>query len=114
VVAALIYNISIGVVSWWMGILALVVGLIIGFIYGRLTRIQWHPTEEKIVTRMDSIAYVLIAGYILLSLVRDWLLGDILTGAALTAISLAVVSGILLGRFFGLHISIMRMLRTGR
>ena len=108
------YDIYSGVAIWWMALGGLAVGLVIGFIYGRLARVRWHETEEKIVRQNDVFAYVLIAAYIALSWGRDVLLGDILSGAALTAVSLAVASGVLIGRFIGMHIVLMRTIKAGR
>jgi hypothetical protein len=105
------YDVSIHVISVEAGIISLIVGLVIGFIYGRLARVRFHKTTQQIVMRYDVITYVIIAAYILLSYFRDMLLSDYLSGAALEAVSLAVVSGVLIGRIFGLNIAILKLLR---
>jgi hypothetical protein len=62
----------------------------------------------------DIMAYLLISAYIILSILRDWLLGDILSGAALEAVSLAVLAGVLIGRILGLNVAIMKLIRGPR
>jgi hypothetical protein len=105
------YDIAIGIISWEIGIISLIVGLLIGYIYGRLARVRLHETTQQVVMQYDIITYVIIAGYIVLSYFRDILLSDYLSGAALEAVSLALVSGILIGRIFGLNIAILKLLR---
>jgi hypothetical protein len=105
------YDIYTGVMSLLVGIIALIAGLLVGFIYGRLARLRLHETTQQVVMQYDVITYVIIAAYILLSYFRDVLLSDYLSGAALEAVSLALVSGILIGRIFGLNIAILKLLR---
>lgn len=105
------YDVLEGQAAWWMAALGVIVGLVIGFVFGRLARVQWHESEEKIVTQMDAIGVVVIIAYIGLAVLRNVLLEDFLSGTALTTVSFALVSGILLGRFFGMHISIMKVLK---
>lgn len=107
-----LYDLLLGEVSWPIGIGALIVGCIIGYMYGRLTRIIWHESREQIVMQVDIVYFILIGGYIALSIARETLLKDFLSGAALLAVSYAVAAGILLGRFLGVHGKIMHTLRT--
>jgi hypothetical protein len=105
------YDVYTRVITWEAGLLALAIGLIIGFVYGRLSRVRWHETSQQIVMQYDIVTYVIIAAYLLISYFRDILLSDYLSGAALEAVSLAVVAGVLIGRIFGLNIAIMKVLR---
>ncbi len=108
------YDVIRGDAAWWMALAGIAVGLVIGFIFGRLARVRWHETEEKIVMQNDAMSVVLIVVYIGLAMLRNVLLHDILSGAALLAVTFALASGILFGRFLGMHISIMRVLHEGR
>ncbi len=100
-----------GQLTWMTALISVVVGLILGFVYGRLSRVQWHETEEKIVMRYDMLGFVLIGAYVVLSIFRDLLLDKYFSGVALVSISYAVLAGVLIGRFFGLQVAIMRVLR---
>ena len=112
--ALIVDDVMTGQATWWMALTAIVAGLIVGFFYGRYARVQWHESDEKVVMRYDTMGFIIIGGYIVFSFLRDWLLSDILTGAALETISLAIIAGLLFGRFFGLHIAILRKLQQGR
>ena len=105
------YDVVVGDTSWLVAFGALLFGGVIGFIYGRFARVRWHETEEKIVMRYDALAIILIVAYVLFSYLRDWFLGRLLGGAALEAVTFAVLAGLLFGRVLGLHIAIMRVLR---
>lgn len=89
------YDVVRGDLAWWEAVLTLVMGLGIGYLFGRAVKIRWHESEEKVITQMD-------------------LLGEFFTGAVLTAITLAAVSGILIGRFLGMRQNIRRTLSEER
>jgi hypothetical protein len=108
------YEVATGVMSWWVGGLTLIVGAAVGYVYGRLVRVQWDEHESKVVTRLDTVGVIIIIAYIVLAYFRETLLADFFTGAALTAIGLTLAGGILIGRFFGMHLSLMRVIREHR
>ncbi|MDR3547777.1 MAG: hypothetical protein P4M11_05855 [Candidatus Pacebacteria bacterium] len=108
------YDIFIGQIRWWVALISLFVGGLIGFIYGRLVRVHWNEDEEKVATRMDAVGIVLIIFYIAFGYLREWLLGHLFSGIELTDIALALAGGLLIGRFLGMHISLMRILREHR
>jgi peptidoglycan/LPS O-acetylase OafA/YrhL len=109
-----IYEVATGVTTWQIGLISFIIGGVLGYIYGRLVRVHWNADEEKIVTRLDTIGFIIIIIYVIFSYFRDTLLAHFFTGAALTAIGLIVAGGILIGRFFGMHVSLMRTLREHR
>lgn len=104
------YDIATGAAAAWMLGLALVIGLPLGYVFGRLTRVVWHEGEEKVVQQMDVLGFVLIGLYVLVAVLRNVILRDLVSGATLTAVSLALATGLLIGRFGGLYISIRRAL----
>ncbi len=100
-----------GDLVWWEAVVTLLLGIGIGYLFGRAVRIRWHENEEKVVTQMDMLGGIAIAAYILLAIGRRFILGEFVTGAALTALTLAAVSGILMGRFLGMRYNIEQVLR---
>ncbi len=100
-----------GEAAWWMALAALAVGLVIGYIYGRFARVRWHPTEEKIIMQYDVLGFIIIGAYILFGIFRELLLEHFLGAVALQAITFSVLTGVLIGRFLGLHVANMRVLR---
>jgi ABC-type amino acid transport system permease subunit len=105
------YEVYIGDGAWWMALASLIVGAVVGFLYGRFARVRWHETQEQVIMQYDTIGYIIIGLYILFSFFRDWILGHFFAGAVLETLTLSLVAGILFGRFFGLHSAIMRVLR---
>jgi hypothetical protein len=109
-----IYEVIIGDMDLLTGVLTLLVGAVFGFIYGRLIRVRWNEDEEKIITRMDTVGFIIIAIYLILSYFRETLLAHFFSGTELTAIGVTLAGGILIGRFFGVHVSLMRLIREHR
>lgn len=109
-----IFDVLHGQLVWWLSLAAIVGGIVIGYLFGRLSRVAWHPTEEKIVTQMDTLGIVLIGAYIALAIGRNFLLKEWFTGAALTAFTLSFAAGLLFGRSLGLYRSIDKVLKKGR
>ena len=104
-------DVWIGDISWWLAAIALLIGTGVGTLLGRLLTITWHETEEKAVSEMDIGGALALAGYIVFELSRNWIFGHFLAGAALSAFTLAVLSGAIFGRALGMRISIFRLLR---
>jgi peptidoglycan/LPS O-acetylase OafA/YrhL len=109
-----IYATVVGEMGWEPGLIAFMIGAVFGYIYGRLIRVHWNESESKIITRMDAIGLIIIAIYLVLSYFRETLIAHFFTGAAITAIGLTLAGGILIGRFFGMHVSLMRTIREHR
>lgn len=108
------YDVLRGDLAWWEAVVTLVLGLGIGYLFGRAVKIRWHDEEEKVISQMDLLGGLAIGAYILLAIGRRFVLGEFFTGAALTAITLAAVSGILIGRFLGMRQNIRRALAEER
>ncbi len=85
-------------------------GIILGFLAGRMFIIFWHPETEKVVSRLDKVGIVILVMYILLAAGRRWFLGHWLHGAELNAFGLAILTGLLLGRLLSMAIKIKNIL----
>ncbi len=105
------YDTYLGYVSWWQALLAIIVGLGLGFVMGRLMKVRWDADDERVVTQMDVIGVIAIVAYIILALLRNAVLSQWLSGSALTTISLSLVAGILYGRYLGMRRSIRKVLK---
>lgn len=101
-----------GDLSWYLALLALAIGVGVGIVLGRLLTVKWHETEERVVSEMDIAGGVAIALYIAFDLSRDWIFGHWLSGPALAAFTLAILSGALFGRFIGMLISAGRVIEA--
>ncbi|MEJ0053904.1 MAG: hypothetical protein WDN10_04255 [bacterium] len=91
--------------------LGLLLGTGIGVLLGRLLTIRWHETRERVVSELDVVGGIGIALYIAAELSRNWIFGHFIHGPALGAFTLALLAGALFGRFLGMRMSIVRVLR---
>ena len=110
----IIYDAVIGTLAWWLAALGLLLGIVVGTVLGRMVTIVWHETEEHVISELDVAGYVAIGLYIAFALSREWLFGHWLHGATLTAFTLSVASGLLLGRFLGMLATVGRTISQGR
>ncbi|HEV7121242.1 MAG TPA: hypothetical protein VGN56_00280 [Candidatus Paceibacterota bacterium] len=106
----ILYELYIGTIRWWLALIAIAIGLVLGFIMGRLVRVRWDDEAQRVVTQMDVIGVIVIVAYIAVAFLRNYLLGQWLTGAALTAASLSLAAGLLYGRYLGMRRSIQKVI----
>jgi hypothetical protein len=92
-------------------IVAVAIGLCVGYLAGRMFRLLWHEDTKQVVIRMDKLSFILIGLYVAFRIGSAQLLGDYWSGAALSAISFAVLDGILIGRLISMWRGISRILR---
>jgi hypothetical protein len=92
-------------------IIAAAVGLAVGYAAGRMFLLIWHESTQKVIMRMDRTSIILIVLYVIFRVFSTKLLGDYFSGAPLSAISFAVLDGILVGRFLSMWRGISRILR---
>ncbi|MBI3581051.1 MAG: hypothetical protein HY098_03085 [Nitrospinae bacterium] len=85
-------------------------GVTVGLLAGRMFIIFWHPETEKVVSRLDKVGFIILAFYIALEVGRKWVFGHWLHGATLNAFGLAILTGLLLGRFLSMAIKIRKIL----
>ncbi len=109
--AIVFYDLWENVITWPMVLIGGGVGLIAGFIVGKLYGIVWHEDTQKIVTRMDRFGMFVIALYIGFSLFRRQLFGHFIQGPALTAMPFASVGGVMAGRFAAIIGNINKILK---
>lgn len=106
-----VYEVVTGQLSLLYALGGLLVGLGIGWIIARMFRITWDKDLQKVVNRLDRFGVIVIVLYIVFSLLRRMLLSDFLQGNQLLGTSLALASGIMIGRLFGIGQKIIRVLR---
>lgn len=92
-------------------IIAATVGLLVGYVAGRMFLITWHEDTQKVIMRMDRTSIFLVVAYVAFRILSTRLLGDYFTGVALTAISFAAVDGILIGRLISVWRNVRRVLQ---
>ncbi|HVW71649.1 MAG TPA: hypothetical protein VHB93_00670 [Candidatus Paceibacterota bacterium] len=112
ILAFIAHDVLDQVLSFWLAVGALVIGGVFGYFLGRLLTVKRHESTNEVVSQMDFIGGLAIAAYVVFDISREWIFGHWIQGPALSAFTLAILSGALFGRFFGLRVSINRILEN--
>src|ERR1700757_4759442 len=75
-----VYEVIIGDITWWIAVLAIIVGVVVGYLYGRTRKVQWNEAGEKMVSKLDRLGWIAIAVYIVFAFGRDWLFSHWFSG----------------------------------
>ena len=112
ITSILIYEISHDYIAGYLAVAGFIIGYIIGLIVSkRMHNISWDAATTKAVTKMDRIGIIILIVYILFAISRHWIFSHWLHGYALTAFSLSVGAGGMLGRFWNTRQKIRRILK---
>lgn len=107
-----IYEVSQNYIAGYLAIAGFMVGMIIGLLVAkRMHNISWDAETNKAVTKMDRLGIIILLLYILFSISRRWIFSHWLQGYALSAFSLSVTAGIMLGRLWTTRQKIRHVLR---
>jgi hypothetical protein len=85
--------------GWAVG--GLLAGVAVGVVASHSQRLEWDERTDHVVARLDWIGTVILAGYLVLTLARDWVLGHWVHGPALATLGLSATAGALLGQALG-------------
>lgn len=90
----------------------LLLGIMIGFVTGRIFVTKWHEQAKKVVTQIDEVGVVVLILYILFSVFRNRIFGHWLHVPILTAFTFSIIGGVILGRLLATTRSIKNILST--
>lgn len=90
---------------------AIMLGMLIGAVFVRRKRIYWEEETSTVIARMDRIGIAMLVIYILFVVSRHVLLHNWLHGRQLTAFSLSLTAGAMLGRLLSIRSSIRQILK---
>lgn len=90
---------------------AMMLGMLFGAVFVRRKRIYWEEETSQVIARMDRIGIGLLVIYILFAVARHWFLHQWLTGNKLTAFSLSLAAGAMLGRLLSIRSQIRQILK---
>jgi hypothetical protein len=85
--------------GWAVG--GLLGGAVVGVVASRMQRMQWDERTDQVISKIDWLGGVILAGFLVAQLTRSWLLGHWAEGVALTTLGLCVTAGTLAGQVFG-------------
>lgn len=90
---------------------AIMLGMLMGAVFVRRKRIYWEEETSTIIARMDRIGIGILVVYILFIVSRHILLHNWLHGRQLTAFSLSLTAGAMLGRLLSIRSQIRQILK---
>ena len=112
IIGIVIYEVSQNYIAGYLAITGFVIGIIIGLAVAyRMHKISWNAEMSKAVTKMDRLGIIILIAYILFAIFRGWIFSYWLKGNALTAFSLSVGAGAILGRLYSTRQQIRQILK---
>ena len=106
-----IYDIIIDKISIYLALLAVGMGLCVGYLVGSISKIRWHEEESIVIAKMDRTGIVILILYISFSISRRWIFDHWIHGATLSAFSFSFAAGAIFGRFMTTRIKISKILK---
>lgn len=91
---------------------SVVLGLGLGLLIGRMSKVTWHEDAAQVVAKMDKLGMVILAGYLVVSGLRWWVLRRWFAGHELTAVALSFTGGIMLGRLLFTRHAVVKALKA--
>lgn len=108
----LIYEISQNYIAGIIAADGFMLGMVIGLLVARrMHKISWNAETSQAVTKMDRLGIVILVLYILFAIARQWIFGHWFQGHTLSAFSLSVAAGGMLGRLWTTRQQIRQVLK---
>lgn len=110
-VVIVVYEIAFGLVPFVLALAGILLGVLLGIVTARMFRLSWDHDSNLIVARLDMFGGVIIALYILFAIFRSNIIGYFTHGSFVGGISIAVATGVMVGRVVGTRGRIMKILK---
>ena len=107
---AMFYEVYLSDIDMEWVILAVILGLAMGFVAGRIFSIEWHREKSQVIGRLDVIGVVVLVSYITFSIARSWIFSHWFKGAKLSAFTFSFIEAAMLGRVISMRFNINRVL----
>ncbi len=107
----IIYEVSQDYIEGSACVGAMMLGMLIGAVFVRRRRIYWEEETSTIIARMDRIGIAMLVIYVLFAVSRHVFLHNWLHGRQLTAFSLSLTAGAMLGRLLSMRSQIRQILK---
>ena len=112
ITGVVVYEVSQNYLAGYIAVDGFMVGMIIGLLVARrMHTISWDADTNKAVTKMDHLGIIILVLYLLFAISRRWIFSHWLQGYALSAFSLSVSAGAMLGRLWTTRQKIRKILK---
>lgn len=100
-----------GQISFYFPLGGFVIGFLIGHIVSRMNKVIWDEDSEKIDLKLDKLGIVILLVYVLFVIFKNTLIEDVVHLHHISSISLAVLSGTMLGHAVALRKKVLKIYR---
>jgi len=98
--------------DFWYTLLALAVGILAGFVFSRMYKIEWNTEGKKVMSRLDAVGGIVLACYIAFELAGHFFFEQYFAGPSALTLILALAAGAVLGRGLGMAHTMLLVLRA--
>ncbi len=110
----LISNVIRGELRLDLGIIALLIGILIGMVTSRMYHISWDKNAKKVISRLDIYGIIILILYVFLEIFRERIVGFVTHDFEVGTIGFAILAGIMFGRVLGTRGKIIKVLNDQR
>ena len=100
-----------GTISFYFPLGGFVIGFLIGHISSRINKVIWDEDSEMIDLKLDKLGIVILVVYLLFVIFKNTLIEDVVHLHHISSISLAVLSGTMLGHAVALRKKVVKIYR---
>lgn len=93
-----IYEILMGYIDVPLALLAMILGIITGWLVSKRYKIMWHEETEKAINKMDRLGIIILVMYTFFTFSREWIFAHWFKGNTLTAFTLTFANGAMMAR----------------
>lgn len=111
IVSFIVYEIHRGYIDASACVGAMMLGMMTGAVFVRRKKVYWEEETSQVIARMDRIGIGLLVVYIIFAVIRHYVIHNWLKGHELTAFSLSLAAGAMLGRILSIRSQIRQILK---
>jgi hypothetical protein len=109
--AIVVYEVFTNRVSPLLAALGLMIGITVGVFTARMYLFSWDKDARQVISRLDLLGIGILILYILASIFRTRIIGYFVQPSYVTGMSIAVVTGLMIGRILGTGQKITKILK---
>jgi hypothetical protein len=93
------------------GLLGILIGTCLGIVTSRMFHISWDTDAKRVVGRLDIFGIGILIFYVIVEIFRNQIVSYFTHGKEVTAVSFAILAGIMFGRVLGMRGKIIKVLK---
>lgn len=110
-ICVVLFEVFSGHLQIFLALIGLLIGIILGVITARMFILSWDNDAKKVISKLDYVGGIILIVYIIFSFFRNTLIGNFVQANYVTGTSIAIATGVMIGRVFGTGRKIVSLLR---